>query len=296
VTADDFGLAPEVNEAVELAHRHGILTCASLMVAAPAAHDAVRRARALPDLKVGLHLVLAEGRPVLPPGTVPDLVDRAGRFRTDLFWLGVHVFIRRKVRHQVAAEIEAQFERYAATGLALDHVNSHKHFHLHPTVSELVYRIGTRFGMRAVRAPVEPARVLSRIDRSGIATPLLTNPLAMLMRARLRRRSLLTADHVFGLAWSGAMTERRIEELLTCLPVAATSEIYCHPATSGGFKGATNHYRYAEEYAALRAPVVRQTTTQLGIQLIGYSDLSCRPAGPMLGASGPRTPPADHCA
>src|SRR5581483_10915639 len=72
ITADDFGAAPEVNEAVELAHTNGILTAASLMVAAPAAADAVRRAKALPRLRVGLHIVLVEGRPALPPEQVPD--------------------------------------------------------------------------------------------------------------------------------------------------------------------------------------------------------------------------------
>ncbi|HKR19626.1 MAG TPA: ChbG/HpnK family deacetylase, partial [Stellaceae bacterium] len=53
VTADDFGLAPAVNEAVEQAHRRGILSAASLMVTAPAAEDAVERARHLPELGVG---------------------------------------------------------------------------------------------------------------------------------------------------------------------------------------------------------------------------------------------------
>src|SRR5262249_15424164 len=42
VTADDFGLHPSVNEAVERGARDGVLTAASLMVAAPAAADAVR--------------------------------------------------------------------------------------------------------------------------------------------------------------------------------------------------------------------------------------------------------------
>ncbi len=58
VTADDFGAAVEVNEAIETAHRDGILTATSLMVAAPAAADAVARARRIPSLRVGLHLVL----------------------------------------------------------------------------------------------------------------------------------------------------------------------------------------------------------------------------------------------
>ena len=41
VTADDFGLHEAVNEAVEQASRTGVLTAASLMVAAPAAADAI---------------------------------------------------------------------------------------------------------------------------------------------------------------------------------------------------------------------------------------------------------------
>src|SRR5262245_8100185 len=80
VTADDYGAAREVNDAVEHAHRHGILTAASLMVAAPAAADAVARAKATPSLRVGLHLVLVEGRPMLSPSLIPDLVDGTGHF------------------------------------------------------------------------------------------------------------------------------------------------------------------------------------------------------------------------
>ena len=84
VTADDFGAAIAVNEAVEIAHRDGILTAASLMVAGAAAADAVVRARRLPMLGVGLHVVLVDGEPVLPPEQIPALVGPDGRFRTDM--------------------------------------------------------------------------------------------------------------------------------------------------------------------------------------------------------------------
>ena len=164
VTADDFGLAREVNEAVEIAHTRGILTAASLMVGAPAADDAVERARRMPRLKVGLHLVLVEGRPVLPPEAVPDLVDQHGCFRNDMTRAGIAIFLRPAVQRQVAAEIEAQFAAFAATGLALDHVNAHKHFHLHPTIARQVVAIGARYGMDTVRVPDEPAARLRRID------------------------------------------------------------------------------------------------------------------------------------
>src|SRR5205823_345792 len=120
VTADDFGLAPEINEGVELAHTNGILTAASLMVNGAAAEDAVARARRLPSLRVGLHLVLVDGPPVLRPERIPDLIDAQARLRSDLVRVGVAMFLRPKARRQLAAEIEAQFRAYRATGLPLD--------------------------------------------------------------------------------------------------------------------------------------------------------------------------------
>jgi len=108
------------------------------MAAEPAAADAVARARRMPGLRVGLHLVLVEGRPVLPPERVPDLVDAQGFFRENMVRAGIAFFFRPKVRRQLEAEIEAQFSAFAATGLPLDHVNAHKHFHLHPTVTSMI--------------------------------------------------------------------------------------------------------------------------------------------------------------
>jgi chitin disaccharide deacetylase len=118
ITADDYGAAPEVNEAVERAHQDGVLTAASLMVSGAAAADAVARARSLPGLRVGLHLVLVDGRPILPAKSVPDLVDARGNFRNDMARAGAAMFFRSKVKAQAAAEIEAQFQAFAATGLA----------------------------------------------------------------------------------------------------------------------------------------------------------------------------------
>ena len=110
VTADDFGASVEVNDAIELAHRGGILTAASLMVSAPAAAQAVALARRLPSLRVGLHLVLAEGRPMLSGAAVSRLVDENGAFRADMSAFGVLISFSGRARRQMAAEITAQFE------------------------------------------------------------------------------------------------------------------------------------------------------------------------------------------
>ena len=127
VTADDFGAAEEVNDAVEQGHRDGILTAASLMVSAPAAASAVARAKTLPRLRVGLHIVLVDGKPTLPASAIPDLVDDAGMFRNDMTAAALRMFCLPRVRRQLEAEIEAQFDAFRATGLTLDHVNTHKH-------------------------------------------------------------------------------------------------------------------------------------------------------------------------
>src|SRR5206468_2692505 len=197
---------------------------------------------------VGLHLVLVDGRPVLPPDAIPDLVDADGYLRTDMVALGAGIFFDPRMRKQMAAEIDAQFAAYHATGLPLDHVNAHHHFHLHPTIAALVLDIGSRYGMRAMRVPLERRSRLTRIDRStGYHAIALTAPWAALLKARIGDR-VTAPDQVFGLAWSGAMTEQRIAGVLADLPNGIT-EIYLHPAT-GAFAGAQRGYRYAEELAA----------------------------------------------
>jgi len=254
VTADDFGLSEAVNEGVERAHRDGVLTSASLMVAGPAAADAVRRAKALPNLSVGLHLVVIEGPAVLPPQEIPDLVDAGGRFPSAQFRLGINYAFRPGVRDQLAAEIRAQFAAYAATGLRLDHADAHKHMQLHPTVGRLLLRIGGDYGLRAVRVVHAWSRVF---------------------RGQARRAGMATANAVFGVAWSGHMTADRLLWLIPRLP-DGVSEIYCHPASrrDAEIDALMPDYEHEAELAALLDPRVRAMLRQQGIVPTRYGELS----------------------
>lgn len=273
VTADDFGADLAVNEAVERGHGAGILTAASLMVTGAAAADAVARARRLPKLGVGLHLVLVEGRPALPPDQVPALVGKDGNFRTDMVMMSV-AMLRPGVRRQLAAEITAQFEAFAATGLPLDHVNAHKHFHLHPVIGGLIVKIGRQFGMTAIRAPVEPPLLLEQIEptpagrREGIA-----GIWARRAQRRWRRAGLTVPDSVFGLAWSGAMTPRRVTRLIGALP-PGLHELYLHPATRDDWSGAAPGYRYRDELAALVDRAAMTAVLDRGVRLGSFASLT----------------------
>jgi chitin disaccharide deacetylase len=261
VTADDFGLHTRVNEAVERAHRNGVLSAASLMVAGDAAADAVERARRLPTLRVGLHVVLADGRATSPRSAIPQLVDEQGRFGNAMVRDGVRFFFLPSVRTQLAHEIRAQFEAFATTGLPLDHVNTHKHFHLHPTVLSLLLEIGSEYGMRAMRLPCEAHG------------PLALRPWIALVRARLDQRGIAHNDHVAGLALSGQMDEAAFIKALATLP-DGVSEIYCHPAIPGDgpLTPSMTDYRHADELAALLSPRVAAAMDATGLPRGGFSD------------------------
>lgn len=272
VTADDFGLSPEVNEAVEQGHRDGILTAASLMVGAPAAADAVTRARRMPSLRVGLHLVMVEAWPTLPAAELPDLVGPDGLIRSDMGRLGLDLALKASARRQLAAEIIAQFEAYRVTGLPLDHVNAHKHFHVHPLIAGAVLAIGRRYGMRAIRVPREPRAVLRAVEPGTNPAPALDiAPWAALLAVRARQAGLLIPDRTLGLAWSGAMTPERVAGLLRHLPDGLT-ELYTHPATSGGFLGEAPGYAYAAERDALIAQASRAAVAGPVVVRGGFSD------------------------
>jgi hopanoid biosynthesis associated protein HpnK len=275
VTADDFGVDVAVNEAIELAYNEGILTCASLMMGGRAAPDAIDRARRMKGLGVGLHITLADGRPVSSRRSVRSLIDHEGRFKKDLVSSGFSWFFNPFVRHQLAREIDAQFRAFVATGLVLDHVNVHKHLHFHPTVAAMIISIGRRYGMLAVRVPDEPQEILRKAEPGMTLRKSRLGLLLWLMRRRMKRARLAQNDKIFGLAWSGAMTEDRLLALIPHLP-NGLNEIYSHPATQDArdMRRGVRGYKYREELAALLSPAVRQALVDNNITLTRFSGSS----------------------
>jgi hopanoid biosynthesis associated protein HpnK len=259
-----------------------VLTAASLMVAGPAAAQGVALAKRLPKLRVGLHLTLLECAPALPAQEIPDLVDARGNLCSDMVALSFDL-LRPSVRRQLRREIEAQFEAFRCTGLALDHVNAHKHFHLHPLVGREVLAIAHAYGASALRVPSEPAAVLAQIEGTRQGSQRIMAPWSRLLAARARRAGLTTPDAVFGLRWTGQMTAARLTGLLAHLPKGLV-EIYTHPATSDAFSGHAPGYRYAAELAALTDATVIELAGRCGRRAGGFSDFAATPAAPFSAA------------
>lgn len=278
VTADDFGLALPVNEAVEEGHARGILSAASLMVTGDAAADAVERAHRLPRLAVGLHLVLVDGRPALPPAAIPDLVTREGRFHQSPLVAGVAIFCRPAARRQLEAEIRAQLDAFRRTGLTLDHVDAHHHFHVHPTVRDTLLRLALEYAIPAVRVPHEPPLLAWRATGDRLAARLLGAALhggrMRAMKRRLDRAGIAHNDWLLGLTESGAMTPRRVQGYLARLP-DGVSELYVHPATRA-FAGPDAWPASYDGVGELRALVDPETAAALqraGIEPTSFAAL-----------------------
>jgi hopanoid biosynthesis associated protein HpnK len=179
---------------------------------------------------------------------------------------GFRFFCLPRVRRQLALEIRAQFEAFAATGLTLDHVNAHKHFHLHPTVLSLMLEAGRAHGLRAVRLPLE----------TGL--PPWLRPWLALLRARLRAAGVRHNDYIVGLRLSGRFDEAALLAALETLPPAGVGELYLHPALESGAAIAASmaDYRHAEEFAALVSPRVRAARDGLsarGVRFGGFAAL-----------------------
>jgi hopanoid biosynthesis associated protein HpnK len=266
VNADDFGASPGTNQAVIRAHREGILTTASLMVNESACGEAVTLAREHPQLGVGLHLALSHGRSALPREKIPGLVNSRGEFSNRAEATGFRYFIRRELHPQIRAEIRAQFAAFKATGLPLDHVNGHLHFHLHPTVFRILMQESEALGIRRLRLTRDPFWLNARLASGRWVYRGLHAAIYACLSARaageLKSRGIPHARNVFGLLQNARVDEAYILRLLPRLP-EGDSELYSHPSLD----------EFKHEFDALISPRVQAAVQAHGIELIRYQDL-----------------------
>ena len=233
VNADDFGRSHSVNEAVVRAHREGILTTASLMVNEAAGNEAVALARENPKLGVGLHLTLLCGKSTLPPERIPGLVNAQGEFGNRPIDVGMSYFFKHDLREQLRAEIHAQFEKFRATGLPLDHVNGHLHLHLHPTVFRILMEDAAPLGIRHLRLTRDSLSRSRRMTRGHwfyrLSHAAIYEWLSRRARGPLQQRGIRHAQITFGLLQNARVDEEYILKLLPELP-PGDSELYSHPS------------------------------------------------------------------
>jgi hopanoid biosynthesis associated protein HpnK len=277
VNGDDFGMSREVNDAVILASRGGVLTSTSLMASGEAFDQAVRLAKENPGLAVGLHVTCVNGRSVLPPSEIPHLVGKRGDFPLDPALAGLKYFFCRGARKELLREIGAQFEKFARSGLPFSHVDSHCHMHVNPAVLNALIEVAKSYGVKRIRVPADSYFAAlpflgSPVRAAGLA--LVFKLLTRRMKRILRKRGFIFPGTVYGNLLTGQMSLEYVLSLLDRLP-EGNSELYFHPALPCRSLDETDAQllQRLRELAVLIHPEVRTTIARRGVILSTYSDL-----------------------
>lgn len=138
LNADDFGLSRGVNYGVLDSHLNGVVSATTMLVNVPATEHAVELAKANPSLRIGVHLALTIGRPILD--NVSSLTEANGAFRK-LAKQRNEAFVDPE---DVIREWSAQIDRFLAFGLKPSHLDSHHHMHswahIRPAVEALSFK------------------------------------------------------------------------------------------------------------------------------------------------------------
>ncbi len=285
INADDFGYSSAVNDAVLRAHTNGVLTNASLMVAEPGWREAVAIAKDNPRLGVGLHVVTTFDRSLLPRGEIPHLVSAEGKFGTDPFRTGLKYAFSTPARQELRRELEAQFARFAETGLPWSHVDGHQHYHMHPVVWDNVLDLCDRYGVHRLRVPYEewcPHRKDGgdgpNIDTvGGFFLRVLRRRCLRTLRARkqLGGKAIFHCDRVYGQFQTSNMHSEYMVRLLDRLG-GGTNEAYFHPGTQ--YARALPRDQQTEsmrdvELKALLSPAVAAKIELNGIHTGNYAEI-----------------------
>ena len=235
VNADDFGLTAGVNRAILELHRAGVLTSTTLMARAAATEEAIELARSTPTLGVGCHVVLVDGAPLLSARELPTLVDpRTGRFQPTLGLFLQRLFAGRIRSSEIEAEAGAQIARLQSAGVALTHIDTHKHAHMFPAVLRPVLRAARAAGIRAVRNPFEPA--WSRRATGGAPWPrraevALLHLLEPAFRRIVAKEGFATTGGALGVLATGTLDAVTVSALLRSMPGGGGEiwELVSHP-------------------------------------------------------------------
>jgi predicted glycoside hydrolase/deacetylase ChbG (UPF0249 family) len=226
VTADDYGLAPQVNEAIERLAAAGTIDAVSVMVHEESHLDHVARLTEA-GVATGLHIALTGVHPLSEQVSSSPLVNHDGRLPRNYATLFAKLSAIRHAPDLLRAEVDAQLERFLSSGLPLGFINGHQHVHAYPpiwraiagTVSRRSQTVRLALGQRAGPSKQGLLNACSRMcwSLSELAGHTILSPVGVDGSCRLNLEAMTRAARVRLKAPNGV--HRLVKELVV------------HPAT-----------------------------------------------------------------
>lgn len=276
VNADDFGLTAGVNRAVAELAAAGALRSATLMANGSTFEHAVSVAGISGGMGVGCHVVLVDGIACAPPGRIPSLADGSGALRSSLPAFLYALQTGRIAEREIEEEACAQISRLQAAGIAVTHVDTHKHTHLFPRVARPLLRAAMACGVRGIRNPFEQAWS-ARLTRGAIVRKVEVATLRTFQasfRTLLRASGLRSTDGSIGVSATGSLDRDTLRRLLDHA-ADGTWELVCHPgyndADLDAVKTRLRDTRDVEREALLA--LIPEAVGSGRVEVIRYTDL-----------------------
>ena len=288
INADDFGFTSGVNRAIVEAHSRGVVTSSTLMANGAAFEEATQLANTIPKLSVGCHVVLTDGVPVLDAEELPSLTT-AAHFRDGMVTFAARSIAGRIRPDEITAEAAAQIRKLQSAGIAVSHIDTHKHTHIFPKVLRPLLRAAADCGVRALRNPFGPRLPLRSshlLARPGLWTRYAEvralGQFAGKFREAVGREGFATPDGTLGIVVTGALDETMFYAIARSIP-PGTWEFVCHPGYNDpDLQGAKTRLRESREteLRVLTLPAARDVLLQQRIELISYHDLGSKSGTP----------------
>ncbi len=284
VNADDLGWTAGVNRGIAEAHRNGIVTSTSLLANGCAFDDGVRTSSELPRLGVGVHLNLSDGKPVAPKKEVHSLLNEAGEFSGGPENLLFRLTAKNLDVNDVEREWDAQIKKVQAAGIHATHLDGHKHVQMLPGLFGIALRLAKKHGIEAVRVSHEASSLRAALTDGSEAPGVVLKQGVQARGLKLLGRDakkmaehagIATADYFCGIAQTGVLTKKGVQQLLASLP-EGTTELMCHPgyADTELQKSATRLQQSRQiELEILTDKAIRKIIAELGIRLINYQQI-----------------------
>ncbi len=247
--------------------------------------DAVGLAKTVPQMSVGCHVVLIDGEPVVDAKLLPSLsLARSGsaRLRDGLKSFAARALAGRLDPGEIEVEASAQIRKLQSAGIAVSHVDTHKHTHLFPAVLRPLLRAARACGVKAVRNPFGPRKPLKSSEL--LARPSLwtryaevrvLRGLAAKFRDAASREGMATPDGTLGIVVTGVLDEKLFRAIADIIP-EGTWEFVCHPGyNDDDLTSAKTRLRESREIElrVLTMPEARKLLLDQEIELISYREL-----------------------
>ena len=218
LNADDLGLSNNINKGVIDGYNSGIIKSASLCANGETFSSVVNEIiPEYPDLCIGVHLNIIEGKSLADSDKIPLLVDKNGYFNNSYTQLMSKSY-NKYFLEQLEIELRLQIEKIKEY-LNPAHMDSHVHTHGIPNIFELTCKLAKEYNIPYVRTQYERPYITPDISKHiNLKYPVNQMKVALLNSFSIKNKKTLerypnlkTNDSLVGVSYTGMMDNNTVE-------------------------------------------------------------------------------------